>query len=157
MSDDNPQVVQQIVELERQLSHMNAYLTVSSVLTQSLGLHDLLETILYCSMEKVSAETASVLILDDEKRNFQFYQVEGPAKTMLMTSNFPVDKGIAGWVLQQQQSEVVNDVGSDPRFYREIDSKSEFVTKNMIAIPLNAGEERIGVLEVINKTDASGV
>ncbi len=156
MSDDSPLVVQQIVELERQLSHLNTYLTVSSVLTQSLGLHDLLETILYCSMEAVSAETASVLLLDDEKKNFQFYQVEGPAKTMLMTSNFPVDKGIAGRVLQQQQSEVLNDVGSDPRFYRKIDSKSGFVTKNMIAIPLTAGEERIGVLEVINKTDASG-
>ncbi len=155
MSDDNPPVVQQIVELERQLSHLNAYLTVSSVLTQSLGLHDLLETILYCSMEAVSAEAASVLLLDDEKKNFQFYQVEGPATTMLMTSNFPADKGIAGWVLQQQQSEVLNDVGSDPRFYRKIDSKSGFVTKNMIAIPLTAGEERIGVLEVINKTDAS--
>ncbi len=156
MSDDNPQVAQQIVELERQLAHLNAYLTVSSVLTQSLGLHDLLETILYCSMEAVSAETASVLLLDDEKKNFQFYQVEGPAKTILMMSSFPADKGMAGWVLQQQQSEVVNDVDSDPRFYKEVDSKSGFMTKNMIAIPLTADEEKIGVLEVINKTDAPG-
>ena len=156
ISADNPQMVQRIVALEKQLAHLNAYLTVSSVLTQSLGLHDLLETILYCSMEAVSAEAASVLLLDNEKKNFQFYQVEGSAKPILMRSSFPVDKGIAGWVLQQKQSEVVNDVGSDRRFYRGIDSESGFLTRNMIAVPLTAGEERIGVLEVINKTDAPG-
>jgi GAF domain-containing protein len=156
MSGDNSQMVQRIVDLEKQLAHLNAYLTVSSALTQSLGLHDLLETILFCSMEAVSAEAASVLLLDDEKKDFKFYQVEGAVKQVLKTSSFPADKGIAGWVLQQQQSQVVNDVGSDPRFYREIDSKSGFLTRDMIAVPLTAGEEKIGVLEVINKVDAPG-
>lgn len=155
MSNDNEHLVQQIVELQSQLRYLNTYLTISSTLTQSLGLHDLLETILYCSMEVVSADSASVLLLDDEKKNFLFYQVEGPAKPILMMSSFPADRGIAGWVLQQQQSEVVNDVGSDPRFYHEIDTKSHFITRNMIAVPLTAGEERIGVLEVINKADGS--
>lgn len=154
MSDDNAQAVQRVAELEKELAHLNAYLTVSSVLTQSLGLHDLLEAILYCSMDTVSAEAASVLLLDDTKENFQFYQVEGAAKPLLMKSSFPVDKGVAGWVLQHQQSQVVNDVGGDPRFYREIDSKSGFLTRNMIAVPLTAGEEKIGVLEIINKADA---
>jgi GAF domain-containing protein len=153
MSDENRQVDQQIAQLESQLAHLNTYLTVSSALTQSLGLHDLLETILYYSMEAVSAEAASVLLLNDDKKNFQFYQAEGQAKPILMNSSFPADKSIAGWVLYQQQSAVVNDVGSDPRFYQEIDSKSGFRTKNMIAVPLTAGEEKIGVLEVINKTD----
>jgi GAF domain-containing protein len=156
MSDDNPNMAQKIVVLERQLAHLNAYLSISSLLTQSLGLHDLLETILYCSMEAVSAEAASVLLLDDEKKNFNFYHAEGPVKPILMESSFPADKGMAGWVLQKQQSEVVNDVNNDPRFYREIDSKTGFITRNMIAVPLTAGEERIGVLEVINKTNALG-
>ena len=156
MSDDTPQVSQRIIELERQVAHLNAYLTVSSALTQSLGLRDLLETILYCSMEAVSAESASVLLLDDEKKNFQFYQVQGPAQPMLIGGSFPADNGIAGWVLQRQQSDFVNEVNSDPRFYQQIDSKSGFSTRNIIAVPLTAGEERIGVLEVINKTGAPG-
>lgn len=156
MPDDKQQMEQRMMEMERHLVQLNAYLTVSSALTQQLGLHDLLETILYCSMEAVSAEAASVLLLDDEKKNLQFFQVEGPASSVLMKSIFPADKGIAGCVLQQQQSEMVNDVGSDPRFYRDIDSKSGFSTRNMIAVPLIAGEEKIGVLEVINKIDAPG-
>lgn len=139
------------VKLEWQLTYLNTYLTVSSMLAQSIGLHELLETALNCSMDIVSAEAASVLLLDDDKKSFGFYQVEGPAKPVLMTSTLPADKGLAASVLQTNQSEVINDVQSDPRFYGKIDSVSGFQTRNMIAIPLVAGEERIGVLEVLNK------
>ena len=138
---------------EKQLAHLNSYLTVSSMLVQSLGLHDILETALYCSIDVADAEAASVLLLDDQKTNFHFYQVEGPARPILMGATFPSDRGLAGAVLQTQQSEIINDVQSDPRFYRQIDSQSGFETRNMIAIPLTAGEEPMGVLEVLNKTD----
>jgi GAF domain-containing protein len=156
MTGENQASDRQIAALEKQLAHLNAYMTVSSAITQPLGLHDLLETVLFCSMEAVSAGAASVLLLDDEKKEFKFYQVEGEAKEVLIKSSFPADKGIAGWVLQNQQSQVINDVGSDPRFFSDIDSKSSFKTRNMIAIPLTADEEKIGVLEVINKADAPG-
>jgi GAF domain-containing protein len=137
---------------ERQLTHLNTYLTVSSMLAQSMDLHELLEIALYCCMEAVSAEGASVLLLDDEQENFSFYHVEGEAKPVLGgTLTFPADHGLAGAVLRSQESEVINDVQNDPRFYRGIDAESGILTRNMIAIPLTAGEERIGVLEVLNK------
>lgn len=140
---------------DRQMAHLNAYLTVSSMLAQSIGLHGLLEAALYSCLEVVNAEAASVLLLDDEKRNFTFYQVEGPSKPVLETATFPADKGIAGAVLQALQAEVINDVQHDPRFYGRIDSESGFQTRNMIAVPLVAGEERIGVLELLNKSGSN--
>ena len=39
----------------------------------------------------------------------------------------------------------------DQRFYGKFDSVSGFQTKNLVAIPLVAGDEKIGVLEVLNK------
>jgi transcriptional regulator with GAF, ATPase, and Fis domain len=140
-------------DADRRLAHLNTYLTVSSMLAQSMDLHELLEIALYCCMEAVSAEASSVLLLDDEKANFTFYQIEGPAKPVLAASTFPSDQGLAGSVLQSQQSEIVNDVSTDPRFYEKFDSESGFQTRNMIAVPLVAGEEQIGVLEVLNKSD----
>jgi GAF domain-containing protein len=138
---------------ERQIAHLNTYLTVSSMLAQPLDLHELLEAALYCCMDVASAEAASVLLLDDEKENFHFYQVEGPAKPMLMAATFPADSGLAGSVLHTQQSEVINNVQADPRFYQRVDAQTGFQTRNMIAIPLTAGEEKVGVLEVLNKAD----
>lgn len=165
LASDNPEFWAELIEIlstaidrlaehsktERQLSHLNTYLTVSTMLAQPLGLSELLETILYACIEVTSAEEGSILLLDDDKKNFCFYQVEGPSKPILIGATFPADKGIAGSVLEAQQSEIIDDVQNDPRFYGKIDSESGFQTKNMIAIPLTAGGERIGILEVLNK------
>jgi len=140
-------------ETEMKLLYLNTYKTISSMLAQELGIHELLEAALYCSMEAVSAEASSILILDDEKKNFKFYQAEGPVEPVLKTETFPIDKGIAGSILHADSAEVINDVQNDPRFYGVIDTESGFITRNMIAVPLVAGEERIGVLEVLNKVD----
>ncbi len=139
-------------QLVKQTRYLNTYLTVSSMVAQCLDPHELLEAVLNVVMETVAAEGASVLLLDEEQVNFRFYSIEGPAKQCLMAVTFPADQGIAGSILQAQKSEVINDAHNDPRFYGEIDSKYGFVTQNLIAIPLTAGEEKIGVMEVVNKS-----
>ena len=68
-----------------------------------------------------------------------------------MDVTFPVDQGLAGYVFQTQKSAIFNDVQQDHRFYGKFDSVSGFQTKNLVAIPLVAGDEKVGVLEVLNK------
>jgi GAF domain-containing protein len=135
----------------KKISHLNTYLAVSSKIAQSLNLREVIEAVLYSSMEAVAAEAASVLLLDSEKKNFRFYGVEGPAKPVLLDVTFSVDQGLAGYVFQTQKSAIFNEVQQDPRFYGKFDSVSGFQTKNLVAIPLVAGDEKIGVLEVLNK------
>ncbi|UCF10273.1 MAG: GAF domain-containing protein [Candidatus Bipolaricaulota bacterium] len=130
---------------------LNAYFTISSSLGRALELSEAVEIALYCSMEVVDAEAASVLLLDEEKENLLFYSVEGPAQPVLQGASFPADRGISGAVLESLEAVIVDDVRGDPRFYGEIDTESGFETKNMIAVPLVAGEERVGVLELLNK------
>ncbi len=137
---------------EKKISHLNTYLNVSSKISQSLNLRTVIEAVLYSSMQAVAAEAASVLLLDSEKKNFRFYGVEGPAKPVLLDLTFPADQGLAGYVLRTQQAAIFNDVQHDPRFYRKFDSDSGFQTANMVALPLTAGKEKVGVLEVLNKT-----
>lgn len=139
-------------KLLQQTRYLNTYLTISSMVAQCLDLPELLEAVLPTVMETVSAEEASILLLDGDGVNLEFYSLAGPSREMLQTTTFPADKGIAGSVLQNQQSEVINDVRQDPRFYDQIDSQSGVVTRNMMAIPLTAGEEKIGLMEVLNKS-----
>jgi hypothetical protein len=143
------------VRMERQIAHLNTYVTISSLIAQSLSLHELLEIALYCCMEAVSAEAASVLLLDDERegQSFRFYQVVGPQEPVLGGATFPAHQGIAGSILQTQRSELINNVYGDPRFYKGIDAETGFQTRNMIAVPLTAGAKPVGVLEVLNKVD----
>jgi GAF domain len=141
------------LDYEKQIKNLNTYLSVSSMIAQALDLRDVLEAVLYFCMDVVVAEAASVLLLDYEKKNFRFYSAEGPSKPVLLMATFPADQGLAGAVLATQQAEIVNDVQSDPRFYGKFDSDSGFLTRNMIALPLTAGDEKIGVLEIINKIE----
>ena len=142
-------------ELEhlRQIKNLNTYLNISSLIAQALDLKDVLEAVLYFCMESFEVEAASVLLLDYEQKNFRFYSAEGPAKPVLLMASFPADYGLAGAVLATQQAEVINDVQNDPRFFKKFDLESGFVTRNMIAVPLTAGGEKIGVLEILNKTE----
>lgn len=131
-------------EVLKQTRYLNTYMTVSSMVAQCLDLHELLEAVLNVIMETVSAQEASVLLLDEDQANFQFHSIEGPAKPALMSKTFPADTGIAGSILQTQRSEVINDAKGDPRFYEKFDREYGFVTRNLIAIPLTAGRKRSG-------------
>jgi GAF domain-containing protein len=139
------------LDAERRLHHLNTYLNVSSMIAQALDLRDVLEATLYFCMDALTAEAASVLMLDFAKENFRFYSAEGEAKEVLLMATFPATHGLAGSVLETQQAEIINDVQNDPRFYGKFDSESGFQTRNMVVLPLTAGEEKIGVLEVLNK------
>jgi GAF domain-containing protein len=139
------------VRAEKEIFRLNTYVTVSSMLSQSLGLHELIGAALYCCKEAAEAEEASVMLLDDEKENLRFYECEGDTKTALTGAVFPASKGLAGHVLRSQEAEIVNDVQSDPRFYGRVDSDSGFRTRDMIVVPLTAGEEKIGVMSAVNK------
>ena len=46
---------------------------------------------------------------------------------------------------------IVEDAQRDPRFYKKMDQKLDFVTHSVIAVPLKSKGKMIGVMEVINK------
>jgi PAS domain S-box-containing protein len=139
------------LDYEKRIAKFNAYFTVSSKIAKAMNLRDVLEAVLYSSMEAVSGAAASVMLLDDEKKNFQFFGMV-PPQPAITDAIFPADLGLAGKVLQSQHAEVINDVQNDPRFYKRFDLETGFQTRTMVAIPLVAGKEKVGVLEVLNKS-----
>ena len=138
--------------LERKVLHFDTFLEVSSLLAKPMGLSESLDIALFSSMKAVSAEAASVLLLDETKQLFRFFHVEGSAKPLLGETTFKATEGVAGSVLKSLEAEIVNDATSDARFYGRIDSATGFQTRNLIAVPLLAGNEPIGVLEVLNRS-----
>lgn len=128
------------LEYEKKIAEFNAYFPVSSKIAKAMNLPVVLEAVLYSSMEAVSAEATSVRLLDDEKKNFQFFGL-APPQPALPNAKFSANQGLAWKVLQSQFSEVINDVQKDPRFYRRFDLETGFQTRNMVAIPLVAGKE----------------
>ena len=114
-------------------------------------LQELLTTIVSIVTSELLCEECSVLFYDAENNELEFFTVVGETGIHLVKERFPADKGIAGRVLRERASQVVNDVQNHPNFYDSIDTLHDFKTKSMIASPLVSGDNRVGVINAINK------
>jgi GAF domain-containing protein len=66
-----------------------------------------------------------------------------------------VSKGIAGWVVSSGQPIAVHDVRADPRFAVDVAESTGFVPRSILAAPLTAHGEALGVVEVLDRTPAT--
>jgi serine phosphatase RsbU (regulator of sigma subunit)/putative methionine-R-sulfoxide reductase with GAF domain len=143
---ENLQLVQ---DLQEQIRTLNLLYEISSDLTSQLDLDQILTATLQRVQAALGAPAASLLTVEGDKLVFQV--ALGEVAEEIKPFSIPIDQGIAGWVVQNAQGVIVNDVQNDPRFYSQPDAKSGFTTKNLIAAPLLVKEHAIGVIELFNK------
>jgi len=136
---------------DRKIRLLNLYQTVSSSLTCISDLQELLTTIISIVSTALLCDECSVLLYHEENHEFEFFTVVGQTGIELVKERFPADKGIAGRTLRERTALVVNDAQRHPDFYSNIDKKLAFKTKSILAAPLIAGGESVGVIEAINK------
>lgn len=68
------------------------------------------------------------------------------------TLRLPADRGIVGAVVRTREVVHVSDAYEDPRFNPEVDRRTGFRTRNILAVPLTNHEDGlVGVLQVLNK------
>jgi hypothetical protein len=132
---------------------LNLYQSVSSSLSYIGDLQELLTMITGIVTSELLCEESSVLLYDEANNEFEFFTAFGETGMELVTLRFPADKGIAGRALRERKTQVVNNVQSDPDFYGNIDEEHDFKTKSLIAAPLIAGDELVGVLNALNKIE----
>jgi hypothetical protein len=134
----------------------NLYESVSSSLCYAGDLQELLTTIISIIVSELPSEEGSILLLNDETNELEFFSAIGDTGASLVQYRFPADKGIAGKALQEGLPVIVNDVQACPYFFGNIDNESGFVTKSILAAPVIAGGEKVGVIEAINKVGENG-
>lgn len=134
----------------------NLYESVSSSLCYAGDLQELLTTIISIIVSELPSEEGSILLFNDETNELEFFSAIGETGAGLVQCRFPADKGIAGKALQEGLPIVVNDVQTCPYFFGNFDNESGFVTKSILAAPVIAGGEKVGVIEAINKVGENG-
>ena len=127
---------------------------VSRRLTSLTDLNELLRFATAHTRTLFRAEGCALLLYDRERKEFYFPPVanqdERRVEAQLSTVRFPADRGIAGWVLANDQALLVPDVRQDPRFYGNVDQATGMTTRALLCAPLRVGSERIGVITVVN-------
>jgi GAF domain-containing protein len=151
LADTEKEVAELRQELDQEVGRLNRLLEVTTLLTSTLKLEEVLELILSSASDVLDAETSSLFLLDDDTGELSVVVATGQPAEEVVEQRVPAGEGIAGWVVANQEAADVADPASDERFYRGIDEKTGFETRNLLAAPLRTRERVIGVVEVINK------
>ncbi|OQY34373.1 MAG: hypothetical protein B6241_05155 [Spirochaetaceae bacterium 4572_59] len=95
----------------------------------------------------------SLLLRNPKTGDLKFHVVVGSGVDKLKGIVIPRGQGIAGWISENGDPLIIEDVSRDPRFSPEMDKINGFKTESIIGVPLKNGEKVFGVIELINKLD----
>jgi GAF domain-containing protein len=141
------------LRLQRQtLRALSALYYVSQNITPEVDVLMLMGEIMDAALGVVRAGDGSLMLTDEESGDLVFTVVRGAAADRLVGYRLPRGKGIAGWVAQHRQAQIVRDVRRDPRFYAQVDEALGFSTRSIVCVPVYLDDGRVlGVIEVLNK------
>jgi Nif-specific regulatory protein len=129
-------------------TRLHALLKICQQISSERDLPALLDLVAREATRLMEADRASIFLLDREKRELWSKVALGSEEVL----RFDARLGIAGTVALTGQTINVTDAQADPRFYPQIDSRTGYHTRNLLAVPLrNHAGESIGVFEVLNK------
>lgn len=148
MTLENPE--QKVQELERKTEILKQLAEISTVLTSRLQLDTLLDHIMDVAVSITDSEAASVLLWNSNTRELFFAASTSASAHDLLNKPVPMDS-IAGTILRENRTVMVDNAKSDPRHYSKLDEEIEFVTRSLLGVPMVYKDRRIGVLEAINK------
>jgi signal transduction histidine kinase len=137
--------------LRDRIARLERIIEISCSLSSTLSLTPLLTHISQAACELTDTEASSILLVDRNTGELRFEAVTGRHSHEISSMAVPVDQSIAGWVIQHGKPLVVEDPGSEPRFYRQLEEEIHFETRSLMAVPLVVKGKLIGVLEVVNK------
>ncbi|MBF0315018.1 MAG: GAF domain-containing protein [Oligoflexia bacterium] len=138
-------------EQQKILNQMNTFKDLHEVFSSTLELDKLLCIVLQKAIGIVTAEVGSIWLVEDSGEGIVCHIAEGPTKDKVMGVKIKKSIGIVGWVVDHNESQIVEDCKKDPRFSVAVDKKIGFATETMITVPLTVKQEVIGAIQVINK------
>ncbi len=140
-----------IYQSEKKIQELSILIRASELGNSTLELHVLLSRLIAEAKRLIGAQASSILLYNEKRKELDFYVASSKQIHVLKKMTVPIGEGIASWVFLNKKPVIINDVAKDSRFYEEVDKQTRFKTKSMIAVPLLAKDEVVGVIEVINK------
>jgi GAF domain-containing protein len=142
-------------KLSSQLQRLMAAMEASGRAVSPRPKDALLQSIVDAAGRIFGAAAASILLVNEQAGLLEFKVTYGASDHDLVGMKFPLDKGIAGYVVMTGQPIAISNVRQDTRFNQDFAKSTGYVPSSILATPLLAGEHVIGVMEVLDKIDAA--
>jgi HD-GYP domain-containing protein (c-di-GMP phosphodiesterase class II) len=144
---------QLFIENKKRIHRLEHLMELTKYVNSVLDLNALFEKILAISTDTLTAESGSIMLVDEEKGDLTFAASTGIETEKLKETRLAIGDGIAGWVARENKPVLVADAQNDPRFCKRLYTKNENKIKSIIAVPLKTKDKVIGVIEVVNKNN----
>ncbi|MBM4306549.1 MAG: HD-GYP domain-containing protein [Deltaproteobacteria bacterium] len=145
--------VNKLKRIEEKTERLSLLSQLGQILNSTLDHREVRRRAMEAATQLMKAEVGSLLLIDEEKHQLYFEVALGDKEEAIKKITLNIGEGIAGWVAQNGEPLIINAPEKDPRFYKGVDEKTEFKTRNIICVPVKVKEKTIGVLEAINKKE----
>jgi sigma-B regulation protein RsbU (phosphoserine phosphatase) len=144
----------ELSNLRTKVDDLSSLIEVSIIINSTLDLDKLIGLVMEKAQSVMKAEASSVMLLKDDKNILECAVALGKVGDQVKKKmHLKIGQGIAGWVAAHGEAQIVSDVTKDPRFSPELDKRTGFKTRSILAVPLKVKDKIIGVAEVINRVD----
>jgi signal transduction histidine kinase len=129
---------------------------VAQIVSGTLDLEQIPRLLIQRTAKIFGAETGSLALIDKERDSVVFqlaYDDAGNELKGMKDFLMPLGEGIAGIVAQTGELRLVNDARNHPEWSPLADRLTGFQTRNLMAVPLVAGGQILGVIEILNKRE----
>ncbi len=135
-----------------------ALVDMSRDLAAVLDLRALLPRILARACGLTGSPDGSIILFDAERRDLYFAEAVGRDSARLLETfgtrrqaGIPVDGSKAGRVFTTGTSLKVDALAGDDQHFKGVDAATQRATESMICVPLAVGDNRLGVMQLLNK------
>jgi signal transduction histidine kinase len=143
-------LLQETQERAHQLTTLN---DLTRQLTSTLELSPLLQNILESAVAILNCEAGSLFLVDEQTDELVFRVTVGPVASNLVGKRLPRGTGIVGRAVDSRKPVIENEEQSSAARFKGVDQQTGFVSRSLLAVPLQAKDRVIGVVEVINRRD----
>ena len=143
-------LLQETQQRAHQLSTLNE---ITRQLTGTLELEPLLQNILENAVGILNCEAGTLFLVDEQTDELVFKVTVGPVAANLMGQRLAAGTGIVGRAVQIRGPVIENEENRSSNRFGGIDQQTGFVSRALMAVPLQVKDRVIGVIEVINRRD----
>lgn len=134
--------------------YLQAVGRISEGLYARTDVKDAIRFTISTALELVEAEAGAVFLANANSRQLVCFDAVGDAASTLVGSSIPWNHGLAGAVFSSGEGEIITDVKADGRHLAIGDVTTDYITRQMIVIPLKRWNgEPLGVLQILNKKE----
>lgn len=146
-------VIERTAQLQREQQNTETLLRILTEVSSSLDLDRALNRTLALLNDAISAEQGTIMLLNPEDNLLHFRAGYGYLTSQAVAESraitLRVGEGLAGWVVENRQAILIEDLHGDPRWVRAAAGTRDH--RSCIVAPMLVGEDVIGVLLVFHR------